>query len=167
MDADLQHDPAHIPDIAAPIISGKADFVIGSRHVGGGEVSDDWPLHRRIISWGATSLAKPLTSASDPMSGFFAIHRDTFARGLLRSSARQQIRKNEREGEGMKDDLTNDLSCSQGFEPHGIQDRTRTRRALWLQEDPGGPHRLSRSRESKTTTKAKAKRRSQLADSHS
>ncbi len=83
MDADLQHDPAHIADIAAPIISGNADFVIGSRHVGGGEVSDDWPLIRRIISWGATSLAKPLTSASDPMSGFFALHRDTFARGSL------------------------------------------------------------------------------------
>eukprot|EP00276_Gloeochaete_wittrockiana_P014170 CAMPEP_0184335490 /NCGR_PEP_ID=MMETSP1089-20130417/4049_1 /TAXON_ID=38269 ORGANISM="Gloeochaete wittrockiana, Strain SAG46.84" /NCGR_SAMPLE_ID=MMETSP1089 /ASSEMBLY_ACC=CAM_ASM_000445 /LENGTH=249 /DNA_ID=CAMNT_0026660177 /DNA_START=20 /DNA_END=766 /DNA_ORIENTATION=+ len=80
MDADLQHDPAHIADIAAPIISGNADFVIGSRHVGGGEVSDDWPLIRRVISWGATSLAKPLTSASDPMSGFFALHRDTFAR---------------------------------------------------------------------------------------
>jgi dolichol-phosphate mannosyltransferase len=42
--------------------------------------SEDWPLIRRIISWGATALAKPLTSCSDPMSGFFALPRSTFER---------------------------------------------------------------------------------------
>jgi len=34
-----------------------------------------WPVHRRVISTGARLLARPLTSASDPMSGFFGIHK--------------------------------------------------------------------------------------------
>jgi len=80
MDADLQHDPKFIPSIIKPIIDGKADFVMGSRNVGGGKV-EDWPLVRRIISWGATSLAKPLTTSTDPMSGFFSLHRKTFNQG--------------------------------------------------------------------------------------
>ena len=82
MDADLQHDPKYIPSIVKPIIDGSADFVMGSRNVGGGKV-EDWPLVRRIISWGATSLAKPLTTSTDPMSGFFSLHRNTFKRGFL------------------------------------------------------------------------------------
>ena len=80
MDADLQHDPEYIPKISEPIRSGSADFVMGSRNVTGGKV-EDWPLHRRIISWGATNMAKPLTSAGDPMSGFFSIHKKTFNQG--------------------------------------------------------------------------------------
>uniref|UniRef100_A0A7S4HR61 Dolichol-phosphate mannosyltransferase subunit 1 n=1 Tax=Vannella robusta TaxID=1487602 RepID=A0A7S4HR61_9EUKA len=83
MDADLQHDPEYIPKIAGPILDKSADFVLGSRNVTGGKV-EDWPLHRRIISWGATSMARPLTSSGDPMSGFFSIHKKTFeqAKGL-------------------------------------------------------------------------------------
>lgn len=80
MDADLQHDPKYIPSIAKPIMEQTADFVMGSRNVGGGKV-EDWPIHRRIISWGATNMAKPLTSSGDPMSGFFSIHKKTFERG--------------------------------------------------------------------------------------
>ena len=40
----------------------------------GGGVKD-WPMKRRIISWGATVLAMPLVEASDPMSGFFTIRK--------------------------------------------------------------------------------------------
>ena len=32
-------------------------------------------MHRRVISTGARLLARPLTTASDPMSGFFGIHK--------------------------------------------------------------------------------------------
>jgi dolichol-phosphate mannosyltransferase len=35
----------------------------------------DWPLKRKLISKGATLLARPITSVRDPMSGFFAIRR--------------------------------------------------------------------------------------------
>lgn len=39
-------------------------------------MSKNWPLHRRLISWGARTLARPLTSASDPMTGFFGLTKD-------------------------------------------------------------------------------------------
>lgn len=60
----------------------QADFTVGSRNVGGGEVKD-WPLHRKIISAVATYLAVPLVpQCTDPMSGFFCLSKDTFVRGL-------------------------------------------------------------------------------------
>ena len=40
-------------------------------------MSKDWPVYRRIISWGARVLAIPLTSISDPMTGVFAIRKET------------------------------------------------------------------------------------------
>lgn len=80
MDADLQHEPESIPTLLRPVLSGEADFAIGSRHAEGAETSESWPLVRKIISWGATALAKPLTSCNDPMSGFFALPRTTLER---------------------------------------------------------------------------------------
>jgi dolichol-phosphate mannosyltransferase len=58
-----------------------ADFVIGSRYVKGGSTSDDWGFLRWINSRVATLLARPLTSARDPMAGFFAFRRATFEAG--------------------------------------------------------------------------------------
>jgi glycosyltransferase involved in cell wall biosynthesis len=46
IDADGQHDPASIPNMVAPILSGEADFVIGSRFIDKG-VSDA-PFYRRM-----------------------------------------------------------------------------------------------------------------------
>ena len=43
-DADLEYDPAEYPLLLAPIISGKADAVFGSRFVGGGP-------HRVVYFW--------------------------------------------------------------------------------------------------------------------
>jgi dolichol-phosphate mannosyltransferase len=80
MDADLQHEPESVPAVAEPVLSGRAEFAVGSRHVQGGGATD-FPLVRRIISWGATLLALPLTSCTDPMSGFFCISREAFERG--------------------------------------------------------------------------------------
>ena len=81
MDADLQHEPESVPDVAAPVLRGDADFAVGSRHVGGGGLGFDWSVIRRVISAGATLLAWPLTSSTDPMSGFFCLSRQTLARG--------------------------------------------------------------------------------------
>eukprot|EP00123_Amoebidium_parasiticum_P001256 comp12299_c0_seq1/m.7141 comp12299_c0_seq1/g.7141 ORF comp12299_c0_seq1/g.7141 comp12299_c0_seq1/m.7141 type:complete len:329 (-) comp12299_c0_seq1:223-1209(-) len=75
MDADLQHPPETVPDLLVPIFNGSATFSLGSRNVAGGGVSKDWGMARRVISHGATMLALPLVSVSDPMSGFFAIHK--------------------------------------------------------------------------------------------
>eukprot|EP00511_Aplanochytrium_stocchinoi_P004376 CAMPEP_0204833060 /NCGR_PEP_ID=MMETSP1346-20131115/15627_1 /ASSEMBLY_ACC=CAM_ASM_000771 /TAXON_ID=215587 /ORGANISM="Aplanochytrium stocchinoi, Strain GSBS06" /LENGTH=236 /DNA_ID=CAMNT_0051965317 /DNA_START=79 /DNA_END=786 /DNA_ORIENTATION=- len=80
MDADLQHEPEAVPSLAAPVLNGEAEFSVGSRNVEGGKV-EDWPLKRRIISFGATALARPLTTVTDPMSGFFCLSRETLERG--------------------------------------------------------------------------------------
>ena len=81
MDADLQHEPESVPAVAAPVLAGKADFSVGSRHVGGGGLGFEWSLLRRLISAGATLLAWPLTVSTDPMSGFFCLSKATLARG--------------------------------------------------------------------------------------
>lgn len=77
IDADLSHPPEEIPKLVNAIIEG-ADIVVGSRYVKGGGV-EVWPWHRRIISFGATSLARPLTRVKDPMSGFFLIKKNVIA----------------------------------------------------------------------------------------
>ncbi|KAL8293657.1 hypothetical protein RQP46_000358 [Phenoliferia psychrophenolica] len=79
MDADLQH-PADFVGPLFDALSDKTPFAIGTRYGAGVSMSKDWPMYRRIISWGARILARPLTSASDPMSGFFAIKKDLFLR---------------------------------------------------------------------------------------
>jgi dolichol-phosphate mannosyltransferase len=77
MDADLQHPPEKVPELVDCITSGQGDFVIGSRFAGG-SIDQDWSLFRRLNSKVATLLARPLTSIRDPMSGFFALHCDTW-----------------------------------------------------------------------------------------
>lgn len=79
MDADLQHDPIYLPSLISPIAQDLADFCVGSRNIAGGRV-EDWPLVRRAISLGATLLSRPLTTCTDPMSGFFCLRKTTLQR---------------------------------------------------------------------------------------
>ena len=74
MDADLSHPPEKIPEMVSKLESGEADVVVGSRYVRGGSV-ENWPFTRKLISKGATLLARRLTKIKDPMSGFFALRR--------------------------------------------------------------------------------------------
>jgi dolichol-phosphate mannosyltransferase len=76
IDADLQHPPEVLPTLLREIDDG-ADVAIGSRYTEGGGV-ENWPLQRKIVSLGATWLAKLVPSTrglSDPMSGFFAARK--------------------------------------------------------------------------------------------
>ena len=75
MDADLSHPPEKIPQLVEPIMAGSHDMVVGSRYVSGGS-TPGWSVFRRVCSRLATYLAKPLTDVNDPLSGFFAIHRE-------------------------------------------------------------------------------------------
>lgn len=77
MDADLQHPPESVASLLVSITERKP-FVLGTRYGPGVSMDKNWPLHRQIISSGARLLARPLTSASDPMSGFFGIHKRAF-----------------------------------------------------------------------------------------
>ncbi len=78
LDADLQHPPEMVPQVLARLDQGDCDFVIGTRYAGAGSVAGDWPVVRRLGSAVATLLARPLARLSDPMSGFFALHRRTW-----------------------------------------------------------------------------------------
>lgn len=75
MDADLSHPPEALPDMLAALEAGR-DFVIGSRYVPGGSTDADWGLFRYINSKIATWMARPFTSAKDPMAGFFGFRRE-------------------------------------------------------------------------------------------
>jgi dolichol-phosphate mannosyltransferase len=74
MDADLSHPPEIVPKMYSRIVDDGFDISVGSRHAKGGGI-ENWPMKRKIISWGASLLARPLTKCSDPMSGFFAVRR--------------------------------------------------------------------------------------------
>lgn len=74
IDADGQHDPSEIPIVVKPILSGKADMVIGSRYLNGNNI----PLYRRIgqkILDHVTNMNSGI-GVADTQSGFraFAIH---------------------------------------------------------------------------------------------
>lgn len=82
MDADLQHPPERIPALIEVIESQRGEFALGSRHVAGATTSENWSAFRKLNSWVATQLARPFAGAiKDPMSGFFAMGRETYRRG--------------------------------------------------------------------------------------
>ena len=74
MDADLSHPPERIADLLAAL-DADCDMVVGSRYAPGGLIDRIWSPWRLLNSRVATSLAFPLVSCSDPMSGFFATDR--------------------------------------------------------------------------------------------
>jgi dolichol-phosphate mannosyltransferase len=69
MDADLSHNPEHLPEIAAA--AEQYDVVIGSRYLTGVSVVN-WPLHRIFLSAFANRYVRAVTriSVSDCTSGF-------------------------------------------------------------------------------------------------
>lgn len=80
MDADLQHPPEAVQRLFDALDDPTTPFALGTRYGPGVEMDKNWPIYRRIISWGARLLARPLTSASDPMTGFFGIRKELFQR---------------------------------------------------------------------------------------
>lgn len=85
MDADGQHPADRLDELVDELENG-ADLVVGSRHVDGGEI-DGWPWSRKVTSKVATLLARafvaPAREITDPMSGFFAVNRETFDDDVL------------------------------------------------------------------------------------
>jgi dolichol-phosphate mannosyltransferase len=82
MDADGSHPPASIPKLVDAVTSGGAEFALGSRYIAGGSTPGLSPV-RRLMSRGATALARPLVPVADPMSGFFAFQRPVLDRAPL------------------------------------------------------------------------------------
>ncbi len=75
MDADMSHPPEVIPELVRQIRDGNSEIVIASRYKKNENIKE-WPISRKIISRGATILAKPLAHVSDPMSGFFFFRKN-------------------------------------------------------------------------------------------
>lgn len=78
MDADLSHPPEVIPRMIAELGKNPKSIVVASRYVDGGKVVG-WPFKRRLLSTGASKLARhglAVRDVKDPMSGFFALPRE-------------------------------------------------------------------------------------------
>ncbi len=88
IDGDLQHDETLLPQMLAVLREGRADIVVGSRHVEGGGMGE-FAAARVGMSNFATLLARPVlrTPVTDPMSGFFMLKRPVFDRAMPRLSA--------------------------------------------------------------------------------
>jgi dolichol-phosphate mannosyltransferase len=78
MDADLSHDPQHLPDLIAA--TARADVVIGSRYIPGGAIVN-WPMRRRILSRVANFYIRAVTQlgARDCTSGYRCWRREAMA----------------------------------------------------------------------------------------
>jgi dolichol-phosphate mannosyltransferase len=78
MDADLSHDPRHLPSLVAA--TEHADVVIGSRYIPGGAIVN-WPKRRRILSRFANTYIRTVTrlSARDCTSGYRCWRRAALA----------------------------------------------------------------------------------------
>ncbi len=74
MDADLSHDPIHLPALLAA--AEHADLVLGSRYVPGGGTAN-WPWHRRALSAGGNIYVRTLTGlpVHDATSGYRVFRR--------------------------------------------------------------------------------------------
>ena len=78
MDADLSHDPRHLPALIAA--AAQADVVIGSRYVPGGAIRN-WPKRRRLLSRLANTYIRQITRlhARDCTSGYRCWRREALA----------------------------------------------------------------------------------------
>lgn len=78
MDADLSHPVKQVPSLIQPLIDNTHDVVVGSRYTKHGGI-DNWPIHRRFLSWFGGLPARVLTDVKDTTSGFFACRRECFS----------------------------------------------------------------------------------------
>ncbi|MDH7509873.1 MAG: glycosyltransferase family 2 protein [Methanolinea sp.] len=78
LDADGQHNPAEIPELAKPVLSGKADMVVGSRFLNG---TNRIPKYR-VLGQKTLDLATKVGSGipcTDSQSGFRVLGRRALA----------------------------------------------------------------------------------------
>lgn len=80
MDADLQHDPAIIPQFLKKIDEGY-DFVIGSRYMKGGGIPENWGIDRKIYSILGNIIIRSILMRWNPKewtNGYRAIRKEVF-----------------------------------------------------------------------------------------
>lgn len=78
MDADLQHPPEKVPELASKITD-NTPVSVATRYKDQGEING-WTKFRKTVSKGAILLSKIIVpearKSSDPVSGFFAVKKD-------------------------------------------------------------------------------------------
>mgnify|MGYP006419076575 FL=1 len=88
IDADLSHDPQILPELIRSLRD--HDLAMGSRF---GETShvEKWALHRKLISVVGVGMARVLTGAQDPLSGFFCLRRQVLPEDFALTSSGYKI----------------------------------------------------------------------------
>ena len=83
-DADLEYDPAQIPDLIQPILDGDADVVFGSRQFGANASYSFWyTMGNRLISLAASMLFDRITT--DAYTCYKFMRRDAYESITLRA----------------------------------------------------------------------------------
>lgn len=74
---DYQYDPRKIPEMIAPILSGEADIVLGSRFLGGGALKGGMPMYKYIANRFLTTTQNVVlgTNLSEFHTGYRAYSR--------------------------------------------------------------------------------------------
>jgi glycosyltransferase involved in cell wall biosynthesis len=82
LDADLEYSPGDIPKLLGPILSGRADYVLGSRFLGGVR---GMRLYRRLGNYAFTALLVALTRTkmTDGQTGMRAFSREAADRAEI------------------------------------------------------------------------------------
>jgi glycosyltransferase involved in cell wall biosynthesis len=82
LDADLEYAPADIPTLLEPVLTGRADYVLGSRFLGGVR---GMRLYRRIGNYAFTALLVLLTRTkmTDGQTGMRAFSREAADRAEI------------------------------------------------------------------------------------
>lgn len=88
IDGDQQHDESILPQLFGIVARGEADLAVGTRYADGGSTGD-WAASRVRLSRLATLMGQQAiaTGLSDPMSGYFVIHRDAMMAAVPRLSS--------------------------------------------------------------------------------
>lgn len=73
IDADLSHDPSILPGLVRGLR--EHSLTMGSRFGVTSEV-EKWAFHRKLISVVGVGMARIITGAEDPLSGYFFLRRD-------------------------------------------------------------------------------------------
>lgn len=85
LDADLEYYPEDIPRLVEPVLSGRADYVLGSRFMGEPRGLRGMKLHRRLGNLAFTSLLALLTGRriTDGQTGMRAFSREAADRAEI------------------------------------------------------------------------------------
>ena len=85
-DADLEYDPAELASVVAPVLSGAADYVVGSRFLGGARrMKPHRELGNRLLTalTAASTAGRRTVALTDGQSGYRALSAEAAASAVV------------------------------------------------------------------------------------